>query len=396
MQAALVPTLQGLAGNQNIRRRVGQIAKQGGKLAWNAAIRGIQARRRRRNRTILFPGGVKPIWTVKKKNGGNGGGNVVMANQQVAVRTNSGVSGQSSTERVIASEMTAILPPIPVGTEHVDYYFVTPNKSELWPALHTKAKTFTRYCIDSLTFNFAPVAGSAINGTLYMAWTNDIDQAHGGLSTQDLQGFSVFKMQSLSSPFSMTVPAVYMNRGSPAGQLHIDDYMFTESSADGSLYYAGIFFVATKDLSAQSGTPPTSLGTITVRYNVSLKMTQNPSTPNGYQVSFDADGAPLTRPGGEVGVFLWGDSLVHLSSNRPMNLIVRDTKPEDPAPDLLEITWDDEVLTPVLQVGTHNRISVFQLTSALNAVLSWVFNDPTTTFIELTKTNSRDVLWSDL
>lgn len=391
MQAALVPTLQGFAGNQNIRRTVGRIAKRGGKLAWTAAFRAIQARRRKRGKPILFSQMPKPIWQSGSRKGN--GGNVVVQNRSVPVRIQNGSGGQSASERVAATEMTAITPPIPVNAETVDYYFVSPAKSELWPGLATKAKGFSRYCVDTITFCFTPVAGSAVNGTVYMAFTNDISQAHQGLSTQDMLGFPVFRSESVSTGFSMTVPASFMNKGTPAGQLNIDDYTFTSASGDGALVYAGVFLLGTRDLSVQSGTNLSQLGTIQVRYGVTLKMTQNPSLASEYQISFDAEGSPIPRRGNEIGVFNWGDDSVHLSSNRPINLVVRDTAPDTPAPDALAITWDGDVLTPILQVGTHNRITVFRLTPSLNSVLSWVINDPTLTFFGLTKTDSHDTLW---
>lgn len=358
-------------------------------MAWDAAIGAIQSRRRRRGKTIIFPKGVQPIWEK-----GSRGKNMVTANESKPIRVNYGSAKQGKSEIVKASELTSLILPTTGGALNEGFVNFTAIKARdvsLWPMLTSKAVAYSRFECTALTFTFTPTVGSAVNGTVYLAFSNDPNQAVGTQTVQDILSFPVSKSESVSSALAITVPANLMNRGSPAGQLLCDDSGFLEGTGDANLYYAGWLYYAVSNLSVQSGSVPNNLGKITVSYTMTLRMPITPSTGSDYQVYFGPLGNITQRISHMVSVKNLTTTSCSLCCNRPMNLIVRDIDPS-PSPDTLAISWLGTPLTPVWQAtDTTQRVSVFQLEPSLNGELVYTLNGATV--FGISKTDAAELLW---
>lgn len=270
--AALVPTLASLAANPQVRR----YAKQAGKWAFNTVGRRmtkrIQRRRGRRGRKILFPGlfGVPPP----------GVGRKVTSN--VPARRNVSTGATSLPERVCDGELTTLNIPVSTTSDaFVQAAMITPNLPQMWPKLYQKSRTFAHYNVNSLRFLYQPTSGTAVNGTLWFAFTPNLDLSETDIGTsQDIEALPVHYSVSVSQPAEFIIPISVMNRQGK-------DFIRDDDAAEGgdqSLYMPGQLFFGTTDVTADVET----VGNLRVQYVMTLTQPQADTKPTSAVLEFDA------------------------------------------------------------------------------------------------------------
>jgi hypothetical protein len=340
--------------------------KKYGLMALKGVVRGAQSRRRRRGKRQIFP----TMFRDKTKS------NNTNRTINVPVRRNITNASSSGGIDVIDSELVSYA--IPVDTTlngDFDNVLVSPAIASLWPKLYQKGLTYAKYSINGLRLSYVPAVGTAVNGTFWFGFSNNLGLNEGSiLSTQDIESLPVRGYVSVSEPKTWEIPASAMCQ---KGQNLIRDKDLADVSSL-PLYTPGILFYGSSGVTAGV----TNIGTLRLTYSVrydSPQMNLEPNTSNG---ACSATGNFSVYRAGLCSLEDEGTNHMSTAFNHPCALLVQ------------SVTADGLTVTrnAVPLVATHtfvegaNQIDSYVLdagvsdvTFANNASGFWVMVHPTTT-----------------
>lgn len=303
--------ISALMSNPQVRKQLKILGKNAFRGIGRGITRRIQKRRMRRGRPILFPGlfGVRPPLPPRNK---------ISKTINVPVRKNVISASRGSSELVCDEELTSLT--IPVNTDadgDCDSNFISPTLASLWPKLHTKCKTFSRYSVEGLTIVYTPAAGGLKNGTLWMGWTNNVEADYSeALNTQSVYAMPVRMKTPISQPCSMNIPTSEMCRH--GRELIIDDDN-NDSTGNGSMYYPGLLCYTTSDVDAGTSV----VGTLSIQYRIRLMQPQPDISEPSSVLSYDESEWKWTvEHSGDQAVHVQSDSIVRYASTRTCVLFV--------------------------------------------------------------------------
>lgn len=243
---------------------------------------------------MLFPGmfGIPKQAARRNGNGSRTTNTMSIVNQPS--RRNVTMNSAGGMQVVIDDELTSLTIPLD-GTDvgSIESISVSPDATDLWPKLYSKAQTFSNYTVLKLQFNYVPCAGTANNGTLWYGFHKDmsIDAASAVGTAQLCEGLDLHGAISVSQPYSFDVPVDKMNQGGKG--LIINS---SESKDPGSmpLYFPGNFYYGTSNVSGSA----TTVGQFRTRYVIRLEAPKMQTKPATSLVSYDpTDGIEVMRKG---------------------------------------------------------------------------------------------------
>lgn len=256
--AALTPMLKTMLTSPQARA----LAKTGGKWVAQKALTGIQKRRVRKGRSLMFPAqpGVRTSTST-----------TIPPVRQNVQKSNQGLDGHLTDTEACTLAMKG-------GTDAngtLVYVPLDPMALSIWPKVTKKAQLYTCYSVKSLTFEYVPQVGSAYNGQIAVAFTPQANTDSATFSTpEEILALPCSTSFAASSRAIFSIPLKDMSKN---GQnLYINNGI-GDVTVDNTLYYMGT--LAFRIYACSDAT--TAVGLWRVRYDLILSRPRlDTSTPN--------------------------------------------------------------------------------------------------------------------
>ena len=318
-----------LGSNPQVRN----YAKRAGLAVARATLSGVGRSRARRARRGRWYAGKRVGIPPRRQNGGGDVAKIVA--QPAAFNVfQSRASGSQVLARV---EKTTYRIDCEGGSGSLYNFAVTPSNAAAFPVGSAIARNFTKFIVNTMTFEYVPRTGTTTDGTVYMGWDprphkdgdHDFDDSNVVSNLPKSATGSVRQGCSLTisvrEPKTMTAP--------PA------------TNYDPINYYAGHFALLVQ------GDAKTDVGVLQIRYNITLIQPQL----DGVATSAAIDLSDMTvEDVGRLDAQASGDGDFHFTSHKRLGFLARVTKPVGLA--TLLITLIDGTVNAIERVSADHSV----------------------------------------
>lgn len=318
-----------LGANPQVRN----YAKRAGLAVARATLSGIGRSRARRARRGRWYAGKRVGIPPRRQNGGGDVAKIVA--QPAAFNVFQSRSGGSQVLSRV--EKTTYRIDCESGSGQLYNFAVTPSNAAAFPVGSSIARNFTKFIVNSMTFEYVPRTGTTADGTVYLGWDprphktgdNDFDDANVVSNLPKVATGSV--RQGCSLTISVREPKTMIPPPS--------------TTYDPINYYAGHFAMLVQ------GDNKTDVGVLQIRYNITLIQPQMDNVASSAAI----DLSDMTvEDEGRLAAQALGDGDFHVTSHKRLGFLARVTKPVGLA--TFTITLSDGAVNAIERVSADHSV----------------------------------------